>query len=173
MGRIRTLKALASPVLGAILSLVVAGSACADKPTPPGKLAVHVAISNDPSFSKKWIESAPSESFTIHRIQQIRQGQTAYIAFLVTGHKADADGRPDIVVDAVIRKPDGTLLAEMPSCCSVRYLTGSTGFVMADPAIDVRFDTTDALGMWTIEAIAKDQLAGTRATGKSQLRLSQ
>lgn len=166
------MKAFANSLLAALLLFAASGSVSAVKPNPPGELAVHVAVSSDPGFSKKWVESAPSNSFTIHRIKQIRQGQTAYIAFLITGYTAGTDGRPDVVVDAVIRKPDGTLLAEMPACCSVRYVTGKGGFVMADPAIDLKFDATDAPGSWTIEASAKDRLAGTSASGKSQLQLS-
>ncbi len=165
------MKAFTKPLLATFLLFAASGSACAVRPNPPGDLAVHVAISSDPDFSKKWIESAPSDSFTINRIQQIRQGQTAYIAFLVTGHTVGADGRPDVVVDAIIRKPDGTLLADMPACCSIRYVTNKGGFVMADPAIDVKFDTSDALGSWSFEASARDQLAGTAASGESQLQL--
>ena len=140
-------------------------------PNVPGDLAVHVAISDDPRFSEKWIASAPSNAFVTSRLKEVRPGQAVHIGFLVTGHTAGADGRPDVVVSAAVRTPDGALLFDMPDCCTVRYETGQGGFVMADPAIDIRFDGTDPLGMWKVEATAIDKLAGTAATGSSTFEL--
>lgn len=140
-------------------------------PNPAGELAVHVAISDDPEFSKKWIATAPSKSFVVSRIQKIRPHHTAYIAFLVSGHTVGPDGRPDVTINATIRKPNGSLFADMAGCCSVRYVTGMGGFVMADPAIDLSFDATDPVGLWRIDATASDKLAGTLATGRASLEL--
>ena len=111
--------------------------------TAPGELSVQVAISDDPQFSQKWIASAPSSEFMISRLNEVYPGQAAYIGFLISGHTARPDDRPDVVVSAIVRTPDGTVLFNMADGCAVRYPTGTGGFVIADPAIEIRFDETD------------------------------
>jgi hypothetical protein len=141
----------------------LAQEASPPQPKPSGELEVHVVVTPDPDIGKKWISSAPSPGFTIARTNRIPERGTAHIAFLVTGHKVSESGHPDITIDVVIRKPDGTVLSATRDYAKVVYHTGEGGFVMADPTLHIRFDSSDPPGEWVVEAFAKDRLAASKS----------
>lgn len=138
-----------------------------------GELSVHVAISNDPRFVDDWIRTAPSPGVTIRRIREVQIGDVAHIGFIVTGHRVSATGIPNIEIDVIVRTPNGAILMAQKAYARVRYKTGEGGFIMADPAMDIKFELGDPAGLWRIEATARDRIAKTTAIGFATLEVKQ
>lgn len=137
--------------------------------TPPGTFAVHVAIAKNPAFVKEWMRTPSTHPITIPRIREAHLGQTVHIAFIVTGHRADGAGVPDLAIDVVVRQPDGSILMDERPYARVAYHTGEGGFGLGDPVLDLVLEAGDPTGTWIVEATARDARSGTRASATATL----
>jgi len=151
-----------------LLALLIA-PALAINPNPPGKLEIIVAISGSPRYIEDWVKKPSSQPIVIKRLKQLKLGGTAYIGFIITGHRTDPNGTPNLEVDYVIRKPDGSIVFQEESAAKVQYKTGEGGFVMADPALDFTVDPGDPLGTWRVEATVRDILEKSEAKGTAKI----
>ena len=142
------------------------------QPKPPGSLALHVAISEDPSFASEWMATPSTHPIKFRRLREAFIGQTVHVAFIVSGHRADAAGIPDLVIDVVVRRPDGEVLFEEAAYARVTYRTGEGGFVLGNAIMDLLLEAGDPTGTWIFEATVHDQRAGTRATGRAELSVA-
>ena len=157
----------------ALLTLCVLIALAAPIPSkPPGNLALHVAISEDPSFATEWMSTPSTHPIAFRRLREAYIGQTVHVAFIVTGHRANAAGMPDLVIDVVVRHPDGAVLFEEAAYARVTHRTGEGGFVLGNAIMDLMLEAGDPTGTWTFEATVHDKRAGTRATGRAELSVA-
>ena len=152
-------------VAAVCLFLLLPGQVSAMNGNQPGKLAVSIAASDSTVFIDRWVSTPSNQPMTIHGIHEIARGETAHVAFIVTGHIRGPNGRARVDVDVCVRRPDGSIAF---SEASFARLTGhgSTvrGFVIADPTLEFGLDATDPIGEWRIEAAAHDRTNGANAT---------
>jgi hypothetical protein len=142
------------------------------QPKPPGTLALDVAISADPSFATEWMSTSATHPIAFRRLREAYIGQTVHVAFIVTGHRADAAGMPDLEIDVVVRHPNGDVLFEEPAYARVTSRTGEGGFVLGNAIMDLMLQAGDPTGTWAFEATVHDKRAGTRATGRAELSVA-
>lgn len=162
-----------TPSLPALLTLLILVALASPlQPKPPGSLALTVAISEDPSFATEWMSTSSSHPVEFRRLREAFIGQTAHVAFIVTGHRADAAGVPDLVIDVVVRHPNGEVLFEEAAYARVTYRTGEGGFVLGNAVMDLLLEPGDPTGTWTFEATVHDKRAGTSATGRAELNVA-
>jgi hypothetical protein len=159
--------------VAASLSFLFCVRALAGEIIPTGTLEVWVSVSSSPDYVKEWTHTPSTHPIKITELKSMRAGQTAYIAFITSGHSVDENGYPDISVDLVIRKPDGSVLFERKEYAAIKYRTGAIGFAMADPALDLKLDPGDPTGTYQIEATAWDRRAKSRSTGSAKLTLEE
>lgn len=142
------------------------------QPKPPGSLALHVAISEDASFATEWMSTPSTHPIEFRRLREAFIGQTVHVAFIVSGHRADAAGMPDLVIDVVVRHPDGEVMFQEADYARVTYRTGEGGFVLGNAIMDLMLEAGDPTGTWIFEATVHDRRAGTRATAQADLRVA-
>jgi hypothetical protein len=160
-------------LLAALLTLSILGVVAAPlQPKPPGSLALHVAISEDPSFATEWMSTPSTHPIKFRRLREAFIGQTVHVAFIVSGHRVDAAGMPDLVIDVAVRHPNGEVLFEEAAYARVLYQTGEGGFVLGNAIMDLMLEVGNPTGTWTFEATVHDHRAGTRATGRAELSVA-
>jgi hypothetical protein len=133
----------------------------------PGDLEVHVTISDSPQFIHDWQTKPSGEPVTISRLEKMKIGDIAFIAFLVTGYTKNDEGHAQVNIDVIVRNPDGTAQFTLNDYSRVRAVPPDDSFVMADPALDYIAEPGDPLGEYRIEAVAHDVLTGKKAEGFS------
>ena len=150
--------------LVAAASLLVAGAATAITGNPPGQLAIHIAVSDSPSFIEEWVSTPFRNAISIHRIREIERGRTAHVALLVTGQSTGRDGRSHVDIAVRVIRPDYSEAYVDTSYAHVSCVeSGRVGFTMADPALDFGVDQDDPVGPWLVEAVARDRVTGATA----------
>lgn len=86
----------------------------------------------------------------------------------------DQDGKGNIKVDVLIAKPDGSKLFFQRSYAHYsRQLSTQPNFIMCEPALDLKFDSGDPLGAYTVTAIFHDLVAHKAAIVEIKLELAQ
>jgi len=154
----------------AILVILTAVSAVgAIKSNEPGVLAGYIAVGASPEFLKDW---ARPGSPTVPLVKQFRIGDTAYIAFIVTGILPDQAGQANVTVDFRIARPDGSVMFEKKAYARVAGPASRVpNFDIADPALDLSFDSTDLPGTYSIVAIFHDAVSKKGALCEVRIEL--
>ena len=99
-------------------------------------------------------------------MHNLKIGQVAYIAFLLTGWSTQENSKIHLEVDCKIINPDGSVLFDLPKYATFRGMIPQAGFVMADPALDFQTGKGDQLGTYRVLATAHDRLSGKSVKGE-------
>jgi hypothetical protein len=162
-----------SRLLGLVAAgMLVGGSLGAIEPRPPGELVGYITIGKSPDFLKQWFETPPEHAPRLPLVSRFSPGEIAHIAFVLTGQRADDNGRCHVTVDIRIAKPDGTVLFDQEAVA--RFLgesSGRPGFVMANPMLEVGFEAGDPLGQYSVVAIFHDDVAKKAHIAEMRLEL--
>ena len=143
---------VASTVLLAAVSL-----AGAVNPSEPGRLAGYIAVGASPEYLKDWLRPG---SPTVPLVKEFHIGDTAYIGFIVTGILPDDAGHASVTVDFRIARPDGSVMFERKGYATVvGPVSKQPGFQIAEPALDLMFDSTDPVGTYSIVATFHDAVS--------------
>lgn len=143
------------------------------EPRPAGELVGYIAVGTSPDFLGQWFQTPPERGPTLPLVKQFAVGDTAYVAFVLTGALPDQRGRADVTVDVRIAKPDGSVLFSQEAYARYDKLaTTRPAFVMADPALDVGFDASDPLGEYSLVAIFHDKVAQKAALVELRITLA-
>ncbi|MFO8052731.1 MAG: hypothetical protein R6U54_02060, partial [Candidatus Omnitrophota bacterium] len=99
-------------------------------------------------------------------------GETAYCAFLVQGFSTDANRAVNLAADIKFIDPHGkTLFEEKNYAKSTISVVQDQKIITLDSSFDISFEQSDPLGMYTLEALIKDNIDGTQNTVKTTLLL--
>jgi|SRR6185436_7829760 len=149
--------------------LVAVSLAAAVKPNEPGRLGGYIAVGASPDFLKDWLRPGSPH---VPLVKQFHIGETAYVGFIVTGVLANNSGQSSVTVDVRIARPDGSVLFEKTSYASVVGPTSKgAGFAIADPALDLEFDSTDPIGTYSIVAMFHDAVSKKGALCEVRIEL--
>src|SRR5262249_23275074 len=155
-----------------VCSSRMSATAEAERPAPPGELALAIAAADTDAFIDEWVSTASSHSPVIHLVHEVAPEQTLYVAFIVSGHLHDASGLAHVDVDWVMRRPDGQVDHAERAFSALRgKACRDHGFVMADPALTYAFEPTDPAGVWRLEATAHDRVNGRTAAAVYAIHL--
>jgi len=155
------------------LALGVSSSALGIDPAAPGALQVLVAVSQSPEYIKQWMSTSPQSPVTIKRLHMMKVGDTAYVAFIVTGYAITRNSDVDLVVDCKIFNPSGSVLFDLPRYAKQQTHVSGPAFVIADPALDLKIDQGDQVGKYRIVATVHDRVSGKVASGEYTLEVTQ
>jgi len=155
-----------------IASTVLFSAVCfaaAVKPNEPGRLGGYIAVGASPDFLKDWLRPGSPH---VPLVKQFHIGETAYVGFIVTGILPNDSGQARVAVDVRIARPDGSVLFEKTGYANVVGPTNKgAGFLIADPALDLEFDSTDPLGTYSIVAIFHDAVSKKGALCEVRIEL--
>ncbi len=98
--------------------------------------------------------------------------ETAYCAFLVQGFSTDSSGSVNLTADIKFIDPQGNVLFEEKNYAKAKTsITKNQVAVMLDSSFDVGFTKEDPLGMYTVEALIKDNVSGVQDKTQTTLLL--
>jgi len=149
--------------------LVAVSLAAAVKPNEPGRLAGYIAVGASPDFLKDWLLPGSPH---VPLVKQFHIGETAYVGFIATGVLPNKSGQASVTVDVRIARPDGSVLFEQTNYATVvGQKCKVAGFVIADPALDLEFDSTDPVGTYSVVAMFHDAVSNKGALCEVRIEL--
>lgn len=156
-----------------LLALIGLSGVPGVEPNPPGKAGGYVAIGTSPDFLDAWRRPPVKGHPPVVPLQrEFAIGDTAYVAFIVTGMLPDDHGQANVSVDFKLIKPDGTFMFDEKNCCRVQGPTGSQPhFVVADPALDIIFEPGDPVGRYSLVAVFHDLVSRKAALVQVHLEI--
>ena len=162
-----------SVLIAISLLLFVSFDSFALDPNPPGELSVVISVSDTPDFIKQWVRTHPEKPGYIKNLNEVSIGHLFHVAFIVTGYEINNKGKADLVGDFILLAPDGSIGAERKdTCINKQYMKKyPIGFVMLDPAIDLRFEEGTPLGVYVVKAIVRDKVSNKIVVGEYSITL--
>ena len=149
-----------SKALAALLSLLIIGNASADEIR--NKLAATICVSNAPD------ESEPDRSMNFNFIP----GETAYCSFVVKGFQTGLDGKLDLHADFEAFDPEGKMMFfEKEYAKRIGVAKESQLYVQLDNALDLTFEASDLLGVYSFRLVVEDRIAQTKTETTQKIRL--
>ena len=138
----------------------------------PDALALEIAVSPSPDFIDEWVNTPSEHEVVIQRLSKARRAETVHVAFIASGHAANAEGLADLSVSFKLIRPDATEMFSEQDYAGYDRPKGN-GYVMLDPALDITFDGSDPLGTYRIEGVLDDRVAKRSATASYELVLGE
>lgn len=98
--------------------------------------------------------------------------ESAYCAFLVQGFSTDTTGMVNLSADIKFIDPQGKVLfGEKNYAKSIISIPKNQKVLTLDSSFDIVFEQQDPLGMYTLEALIKDNVSGNQDATKTTLLL--
>ena len=119
-----------------------------------------------------YVSNQTEEFDSAKTVREYIIGETAYCAFLVQGFSTNSSGAVDLTADIKFINPQGDVLFEQQN-----YAKAKTNFpqdqqvISLDTSFDITFDSKDPLGMYTLDATIRDNIAKTQDAMQTTLLL--
>ena len=139
---------------------------------PRGDLQLTVFITDSPDFLQGWINAPPSHALNISTIAETELNQLVSAGFAITGFTKGPGSEVDLVVGFQISAPDGSILfREDKWVVYAEEVSIDKGVIITEPLVDIRAESTDPVGNYTISATVIDKISDTKATSSVILKI--
>ena len=132
-------------------------------PNAAGDLGLLIVASHTSEYIDEWLNTPSSHGVTIKRLKKAHSNQLIVTSFLVSGFTPDAEGNFSFSVSFSLIGPDKKVVFGQQN-----YATGkgkasnNPTYVMADPALDIILETSDAPGVYTIKGTVEDMVSNKK-----------
>ncbi|WP_373032956.1 hypothetical protein [Sulfurovum sp.] len=141
------------------------------KVNSPGDLDVTIFITDSPQFIEEWVGTPASHAPIITKINKAKFNQMVHAGFAITGYSR-LNQEVDFVVSVQVTSPVGSvLLNEKKWAVHKQKVLGDKGIIIADPILDMTFETSDPAGNYTIAATVTDNISGKRVSNSTILKI--
>ena len=132
-------------------------------PNAEGDLGLLIVASHTPEYIDKWLNTPSSHGVTIKRLKTAHPNQLIVTSFLVSGCTPDAEGNISFNVSFSLIGPDKKVIFGQQNFATGKGKASiKPTYVMADPALDIVLETSDAPGVYTIKGIVEDMVSNKR-----------
>jgi hypothetical protein len=137
------------------------------------KLDLIIAASDTPEFINKWWRPPPVKNLHVPDIKETQPGKLVIFSFLITGFTPNAEGDFAVNVSFSLISPNNTEIISEKN-----YATGRgkakefPTYIMANPALDIKFDIIDPLGEYTLIVIVEDLVSNTKTNREYKIKLN-
>ncbi len=141
-------------------------------PRVAGNLGLVVLASLDPNYLSEWANTAQEHPVTITRARKVAPEQTIYVAFVVTGMAPDGENEYSVSVSYELIGPDGEIVfGDEDYANSTGEVPSRPTYIMANPALDIIFDSKDFPGTYLIRAVVTDRTSSEKVEFSYELEL--
>lgn len=131
-------------------------------------LIVQVATRDPDRLMASW--NTPGDPPRLETQNSARRGETLEVFIIFQGCKGDAAGACRVTADYEVRKPDGSLYANVKGAEIYRGKQASPAtFLMSGSSLGLRFEPQDPLGGYTVKATVTDRVAGVSVSTEQVL----
>ena len=140
-------------------------------PNAVGDIGLLIVASHTPKYIDEWLNTPSSHGVTIKRLKTSRPNQLIVTSFLVSGFTPDAEGNFLFNVSFSLIGPDNKVVFGQQN-----YATGKgkapkkPTYVMADPALDIVLEASDAPGIYTIKGVVEDMVSNKKVQSEYSIK---
>ena len=140
-------------------------------PNENGNLGLVIVASHTPEYIKEWLSTPSNHGVTIKRLKIARPEQLIVTSFLVTGFTPDSEGNFLFRVSFALIGPDNKeVFSQKNYAAGKGKVPDKPTFVMADPALDIVLEHSDASGTYTIIGIVEDMVANKKVRSEYKIQ---
>lgn len=116
-------------------------------------------LTEDAQFFQNWHKPETPRLTTLEK-DKARRNVPIFTVILFVDPGTDASGAADVTCDIVVRKPDGTVYGEQKDMAGWRgnYIVPAHNLQLSAGRMGIRIEPQDPSGIYTVEAIVRDNI---------------
>lgn len=141
------------------------------RPNAEGDLGLIIVASHTPDYINEWLTTPSNHGVTIKRLKTAHPNQLIVTSFLASGFTPDSDGNFSFVVSFSLVGPDKKVVFGQKNYAAGKgTMPNKPTYVMADPALDIVFESSDAPGIYTIIGIVEDMVTNKKVRSEYKIQ---
>jgi hypothetical protein len=137
------------------------GKAVADTANMKSKngFGAQLFLTESAQFFEDWSKPETPKLTTLEK-EKARRNTPVFTAILIVDPGTDASGAANVTCDIVVRKPDGTVYGEQKDVIGWKgkYIAPAHNLQLTEGRMGIRIEPKDPSGIYTVEAIVRDNI---------------
>ncbi|NOT29494.1 MAG: hypothetical protein HOP15_03490 [Planctomycetes bacterium] len=161
------------PVSAVCACLVALASPVLARARPGQEFSCSLVASADPSLEDRW-SHAGSDQFRVQRTETAFRGQLFTVYVFFEGYGTGEQGEVDLTYDLRVTRPNGKPYSKHAGLTGWnRPVAEPDNVLLAEGLCRAFFDPKDPFGSYTVEAEARDGIAGTSVRATTEIQLAE